>query len=109
MIVIENKEECCGCSACESICPKGCIQMEPDKEGFWYPVVHKESCIDCGLCEKASPIKNIVGGKREEDAKYPKAYALPSLDSFLTICPFLRLRSDTRNPKWRSELSCILS
>ena len=33
-------------------CPKHCITMQTDSEGFLYPVVNKEACIDCGLCEK---------------------------------------------------------
>lgn len=52
MIQITNKVDCCGCSACAMKCPKHCITMQADKEGFLYPVVNKEDCIDCGLCEK---------------------------------------------------------
>ena len=52
MIQITNKIDCCGCSACAMKCPKHCITMQTDSEGFLYPVVNKEACIDCGLCEK---------------------------------------------------------
>lgn len=52
MIQITNKVDCCGCSACAMKCPKHCITMQADNEGFLYPVVNKEDCIDCGLCEK---------------------------------------------------------
>ena len=52
MIHITNKVDCCGCSACAMKCPKRCITMQADSEGFLYPVVNKEDCIDCGLCEK---------------------------------------------------------
>ncbi len=52
MITITNKHNCCGCSACASICPKHCISMQADNEGFLYPVVNKADCINCGLCEK---------------------------------------------------------
>lgn len=52
MIKITNKIDCCGCSACAMKCPKHCITMQADSEGFLYPVVNKEDCIDCGLCEK---------------------------------------------------------
>lgn len=55
MIEILNKEECCGCWACVNICPKDCITMEFDEEGFLYPKIDKEICINCGLCEKACP------------------------------------------------------
>ena len=52
MINITDKHNCCGCSACASICPKHCITMQADSEGFLYPVVNEADCIDCGLCEK---------------------------------------------------------
>ena len=58
MITIRNKNECCGCGACSQICPKQCIEMKPDTEGFLYPVVNKDACINCGLCEKSCPILN---------------------------------------------------
>ena len=28
---------CTGCTACASVCPKGCIAMVADHEGFRYP------------------------------------------------------------------------
>lgn len=52
MISIEDKILCCGCSACAMKCPKHCITMQADSEGFLYPVVNEADCIDCGLCEK---------------------------------------------------------
>lgn len=58
MIKIKDKSKCCGCSACQQICPKQCISMIGDKEGFLYPKVDTSSCIDCGLCEKTCPIIN---------------------------------------------------
>lgn len=53
---ITSKDKCSGCYACTNTCPKNCIQMVADEEGFWYPSVDKEKCIDCGLCEKVCPI-----------------------------------------------------
>ena len=58
MIQIKDKKDCCGCHACSNACPKQCITMQADEEGFLYPVVDKETCIDCGLCEKVCPIIN---------------------------------------------------
>lgn len=52
MIKIENKEDCCGCTACASICPHDAITMVPDALGFLYPQVDMEKCVECGLCEK---------------------------------------------------------
>lgn len=52
MIEIKNPADCCGCTACVSICTHGAITMSPDALGFLYPVVDDSKCIDCGLCEK---------------------------------------------------------
>ena len=56
MIRIINKEDCCGCSACVSICPKTAINFIQDSEGFNYPHVDDDKCVECGLCEKTCPI-----------------------------------------------------
>lgn len=58
MIHITNKKNCCGCSACVQRCPKQCIRLVEDTEGFLYPQVDEEICIKCGLCEKVCPILN---------------------------------------------------
>ncbi len=57
-INIEEKSDCCGCTACKSICPKDAIEMVEDSEGFKYPKINKEKCINCGLCKKVCPILN---------------------------------------------------
>lgn len=52
----ESKINCCGCGACAQICPKNCIEMKEDREGFAYPVIDQTRCIGCGLCEKTCPM-----------------------------------------------------
>jgi ferredoxin len=52
MITIIEKLKCSGCYACYNICPQKYISMQPDNEGFWYPVVDIEECTDCGLRER---------------------------------------------------------
>ena len=56
MIEVLKKEDCCGCYSCANICPKGCIEMCSNSEGFVYPKVYTEKCIDCSLCERKCPI-----------------------------------------------------
>ena len=58
MITITDKSQCCGCSACAQRCPKQCISMQMDNEGFLYPQVDISKCIDCHLCEKVCPVIN---------------------------------------------------
>lgn len=58
MIFITDKLKCCGCGACANACPKGCISMQADEEGFLYPKVDDSRCIKCRLCEKVCPILN---------------------------------------------------
>ena len=58
MIKIKHKEDCCGCTACQQVCPKSCISMHNDEQGFAYPRIDSEKCIDCHLCEKVCPVIN---------------------------------------------------
>jgi coenzyme F420-reducing hydrogenase beta subunit len=52
MIQITNKADCCGCTACASVCAHHAISMEPDAMGFLYPKIDTDKCTECGLCEK---------------------------------------------------------
>lgn len=52
MIKITDKKQCCGCTACVSICSHKAIYMENDILGFLYPKVDENKCVNCGLCEK---------------------------------------------------------
>ena len=56
-VLFARKEECCGCTACYAICPKGAIKMQEDEEGFEYPYINEEICVRCGMCLKVCPIK----------------------------------------------------
>lgn len=78
MISILDKKNCCGCTACASICPKDAIYMKPDACGFLYPQVDNDKCIKCGLCDTICPFndeyekslnfaKPLVYGARHKD------------------------------------------
>lgn len=68
-------EECTGCTACVNVCPRSCIQMNPDKYGFLRPVINQNECVDCGRCVKVCP------NNKEVEKFYPYiCYAAWSLD-----------------------------
>lgn len=48
----KDKADCCGCTACASICSHNAIMMKPDGLGFLYPKLDETKCVECGLCEK---------------------------------------------------------
>lgn len=59
MIQIINNNDCCGCGACSQVCPKQCVSLKEDNEGFLYPDVDKSVCINCRLCEKVCPVLTV--------------------------------------------------
>lgn len=76
--IISNKD-CCGCTACESICTHHAIIMQPDSMGFLYPSIDTTKCIDCGLCEKVCQFHPSY--KRYENYDVPLVYALRLKDA----------------------------
>lgn len=72
-----KKEMCTGCWACTQICPRHCIDMRADQEGFLYPTVDHEKCVSCGLCTKVCPVihqrtpneKDIAYAARSKDTQ----------------------------------------
>ena len=70
MIEIQDKRNCCGCTACSQVCPKRCISMQVDEEGFKYPKVDPDLCNNCGLCEKVCPYLNSYPIPAEKPASY---------------------------------------
>lgn len=77
---LKKKKDCMGCHACLNICPQGCISMESDSEGFWYPAVDYNKCIECSLCVKACPVINKTTVNNE-----PKAYACINNDEKIRL------------------------
>lgn len=76
--VYDKKEDCCGCTACQHICPTKSIEMKSDEEGFLYPKINQELCIDCGLCKKACAFQN--GYDTAQNFNIPYVYAVKHAD-----------------------------
>lgn len=80
MIKLNDNTECCGCEACSQACPKNCIEMVPDAEGYLYPKIDEDTCINCHICENVCPyLNNTFEGN--EQRKPIKAYAAYNRDS----------------------------
>ena len=73
-IRIESKKDCCGCTACESICSHKAISMHSDTLGFLYPEVDINKCTECGLCRKVCQFKEDY--LRYDNFPQPKAYSM---------------------------------
>ena len=54
---MNTKANCSGCSACAFVCPKECIKIEYNEDGFLRPYTDEKSCIHCDLCEKVCPME----------------------------------------------------
>lgn len=50
-----DKIKCTGCFACLGVCPKNCINIKEDQEGFLCPEIDEKTCIHCGKCVSSCP------------------------------------------------------
>lgn len=73
-------DACCGCGACATRCPKGCIAMEPDACGFPRPVIDADACVGCGACDAVCPVLDPPAGDSVESALWAKADDADLLD-----------------------------
>lgn len=58
MSICKQEELCSGCGLCLAVCPKGCIRMERNSEGFFYPVIDEAQCVKCHKCETLCPVND---------------------------------------------------
>ncbi|MBE5805386.1 MAG: (4Fe-4S)-binding protein [Clostridiales bacterium] len=66
----DNKQKniCNGCGVCTLVCPKNCIKMVEDGEGFLYPEIDESKCIKCNKC------KRLCGNFNNKTEENEKAY-----------------------------------
>lgn len=73
----EKKNECCGCTACATICPRQAISFAYDAEGFLYPEIDFTACIGCLQCEAVCSFKIDMRDSIGED-KNTRVFAAKS-------------------------------
>lgn len=54
-----DRKLCTACMACLSECPKGCISVLIDINGYEQMHIDKLNCISCGLCKKVCIANNF--------------------------------------------------
>ncbi len=62
--ILTDMRDCCGCTACYSLCSSGAIEMKEDSEGFLYPRIDEKKCIGCLQCRRVCPI--LAADKRRQ-------------------------------------------
>ena len=80
MIKLCDDNSCTQCFACYLSCPRHCISMETNAEGFKSPKIDYANCIDCQQCVKSCHVLSPLHDGVQEDA-YPKVYAAWSKDN----------------------------
>lgn len=85
MIELKRRQDCCGCTACVSVCPQHCITMQEDREGFLYPVTDTGVCTGCNACNRVCPVINKTGESRTSFPSTSKAYAAAVTDGDILL------------------------
>ncbi len=65
---INSSNLCSGCGACIQVCPRNCISMLADDEGFDRPSIDFAACVSCGACKKTCPYSKTafhIGGRTD--------------------------------------------
>ena len=75
MNIIDNQKLCTGCGACYYSCPKKCISMVENEEGFLFPKIDEKACVNCGKCRQICP-----ANKQPENKFAGKCYAAWNLN-----------------------------
>ena len=66
---------CCGCGACEVVCPCDAIQIKMNQDGFYQASIDNQVCISCGRCRKVCP---YIVRNDNQDIADAKLYAFKS-------------------------------
>lgn len=72
-----GKNNCVGCGACVSTCPKQCISLKPDDHGFYRAVIDQQACINCEMCKKVCP---VLSPSQNQNTEQPRLYEFIAAD-----------------------------
>lgn len=72
MQIIQDRQKCTGCGACNNACPADAICMKQNEYGFWIPVVDGKKCMNCSICRKICPSNSFELQKNN----FYKSYAM---------------------------------
>jgi ferredoxin len=70
MKILNLLNECTACGGCVSVCPKQCVDLKFDNEGFYYPYIDNEKCVKCGKCENVCHVLNYKKIDAEKTSYY---------------------------------------
>lgn len=73
MIITNNP--CTACGACASICPKNCITIQKNADGFYMPEINVDICIECGACAKNCPANARPAGENWQNGDFVACWA----------------------------------
>ena len=94
-----EKDMCTGCRSCYYVCPKKCIEMKKDSEGFLFPDVDYSECINCGKCISSCHIINDLFNEIGENAygfvsKRDKLLQMSTSGAFFSTISEIFLKND---------------
>ena len=82
-----NLHTCTSCQMCATVCPKGAIDIQLDRDGFYRPILNSELCINCSLCTKVCYKYSSVNKTDESD--------FPALEVWAATAKNENILSDT--------------
>ena len=76
--IFDVDNNCCGCTACMTVCKQKAISMKTDDKGFLYPEIDRSKCVNCGLCVKTCAFQK--GYITPDNFDVPLVYAVKHKD-----------------------------